>query len=278
LSWETIRRIVWTGVFAIAFTAAMSGLWAVLLLANLRVSPALPWSILVQSLALWAAWTVLGGGWGPSGSRAARRELLRAYKLPTRVLGWAVVAGLLCVAALAGLWIVLHRLVATPSSPLPDTSRYPALTVGAVFVAASISGGVSEETGFRGYFQGSLERAGLGWGAPLIPALVMAPLHALTQGFAWPNLLFYMLVDTMLGALAFLTGSIRPGVIVHALGLLVFFTLIWPGDASRPMIATSGPDRAFWLAIMAAVLFGALSLAAFTRLARLADARLARAA
>jgi hypothetical protein len=145
----------------------------------------------------------------------------------------------------------------------------PPATVIVSFAMAAISGGVSEEAGFRGYFQGALERRGLGASAILVTALVMAPIHALTQGFVWQTLLFYLLVDAMLGALAFVTGSIRPGVIVHAVGLFVFFTLVWPNDAHRTLIWTNGADVGFWISLAQTVSFAALGALAFARLTRL---------
>src|SRR6185503_3872319 len=138
---------------------------------------------------------------------------------------------------------------------------------------AAISGGVSEEAGFRGYFQGALERRGLGALSILVAGLVMSPIHALTQGFVWPNLVFYLLVDGLLGALAFVTGSIRPGVVVHAIGLFIFFALVWPNDAHRQLISVSGPDTAFWLSLAQTVVCGVLGAAAFAQLLRATKGR-----
>ena len=269
---QAIVRIVWTGVFAVLFTGLISGVWSGLLIANLTTTPAAPWAVVAMALVLWAAWSLLGGGWGPRRSRAARGALLRAGPLARPVLAWAIAAGLLGIVALAGFWIVLHQLVATPSNPLPDFSKYPAWTVIAALAMAAISGGVSEEAAFRGYFQDALERAGLGPAAVIVTAMVMAPEHALTQGFVWPNLLFYLLVDIMLGALAYITRSIRPSVVVHAIGLFIFFVLVWPRDAARPLIGSHGPDTWFWIHVGQTAGFAALSLAAFARLAQLARA------
>src|SRR5579863_3543907 len=213
-----VLEIAWTGLFAVVFTALVSGVWGGVLLANLATSPALPWCVVAMGLILWAAWSFLGGRWGWSATKAARSVYLRSRPLPWPVMGWAVLAGVLWIVALAGFWVVLHRLFVAPTNPLPDFSKYPVVTVIAALAMAGISGGVSEEAGFRGYFQGALERRGLGPAAILIAALVMAPEHALSQGFVWPNLLFYLLVDMMLGALAYVTRSIRPSIVVHALG------------------------------------------------------------
>ncbi len=114
--------------------------------------------------------------------------------------------------ALAGSWIVVHRLILVQTNPLSDPSKYPAFMVVVALAVASISGAVSEEPAFRGYFLSALERAGLGPAAVLAAALLMAAEHALTQGFVWPAIVFYLRFDGMQGALTFITGSIRPGV------------------------------------------------------------------
>ena len=266
---ETLTAL-WTAVFAILMTGLVSGVWGGLLLANLATSPAVPWAALVMALLLWALWSYLGGRWAPRRTQTARRTLLRGGALPAPVAAWAVAAGVAWVIALAGLWIVLHRLIASPGNPLADFSRLPPLTVAVSLIMAAVSGAVSEEAGFRGYFQGALERRGLGALSVLVAALVMAPIHAQTQGFVWPTLLFYLLVDGMLGALAYVTRSIRPGIIVHAIGLFVFFAFIWPQDAHRQLIWAKGADAGFWLGVVQTAVFAALGGLAFLRLTKLA--------
>ncbi|HLK25358.1 MAG TPA: CPBP family intramembrane glutamic endopeptidase [Caulobacteraceae bacterium] len=265
---DAVLECVWTGLFAILFTGLVSGIWSGLLLANLKLTPAIPWAIAPMALSLWLGWSLLGGPGGLPGVRAKRAAYLRAGALPAPTMLWAVAAGASGIAALSGLWIVLHALIKTPTNPLAQVSQYPPLTVVLALAMASISGGVSEEAGFRGYFQGALEKHGLGWVAVAVTALVMAPIHAETQGFVWPNIVFYLLVDGMLGALAYLTKSIRPGIVVHALGLFVFFTLIWRQDASRPMFAAGGDHAWFWIHVAQTIVFAGLSAAAFARLAR----------
>ena len=261
---ETLT-ILWTGAFAVVMTGVVSGVWGGLLLANLATTP-VPWAAAAMALILWALWSYLGGRWPPASTQAARRRLLRGGPVSAKAAGWALAAGVLWVIALAGFWIVMHRLVQTPGNPLADFSKLPPLTLIASLAMAAVSGAVSEEAGFRGYFQGALERRGLGFFAILAAALVMAPIHAETQGFVWPNLVFYLLVDTMLGALAYVTGSIRPGIVVHAFGLFVFFAVIWPGDAHRPLIWSGGADAGFWISAVQTVVFTVLGGLAFARL------------
>jgi membrane protease YdiL (CAAX protease family) len=178
-----IGRVLWTGVLAIGVTTLVSGAWSGLLLVNLKVSPAIPWAVVIMGLILWALWSGLGGGRGPERTKATRKALLRAGHLPPKVLAWAIIAGVLSIVALAGFWIVLHQLVASGANALPDFSKLPAITVTLTLAMAALAGAVSEEAGFRGYFQGALERCGIGSWAVVVTALVMAPVHTLTQGF-----------------------------------------------------------------------------------------------
>jgi hypothetical protein len=137
-----------------------------------------------------------------------------------------------------------------------------------VLVMASLVSSLAEEVGFRGYFQGILEHQVSGPLAIVIAALVIAPAHGLTQGFVWPVLLWYFFVDVMLGAMAYLTKSILPGIVVHSLGLLLFFTLVWPQDTQRRLVWETGANSGFWLTVAQALAFSPLAILAFSQLAR----------
>jgi len=140
-----------------------------------------------------------------------------------------------------------------------------------VLVMASIVGAVTEEAGFRGYLQVVLEREVGGPAAIVIASVVIAPGHGLTQGFVWPTLVFYFFVDVMFGVTAYLTKSILPGIAVHAIGLLAFFTLIWPHDAARRLISESGADIWLWMHVVQVLVFTPLAILAFRRLAQVVD-------
>lgn len=256
---RALGQVVLTGLFAALLTVASGAVWSGLLLTNLKVRPDLPWAAAAMAAITIMLWILIG-----SGGRARYR---RANAVSPRAFVLALAAGGACIAALAGLWIVLIEIIHVPGNT-SDFSSLPKATLIASLVMAAVVGGVFEEAGFRGYFQGTLERH-MPWAlAVLIAALVMAPLHAATQGFVWPVLLFYLLVDIALGASAALTNSVLPGIIVHSAGLFAFFAIIWPADKTRPMIATTGPDLWFWLHVAQAALFGALGIWLFIRLAR----------
>src|SRR5262249_46453387 len=152
---------------------------------------------------------------------------------------------------------------------LPGFSSYPLLTILLVLLMAPLVSSLAEEIGFRGYLQGALERRVSIPAAIVIAALVIVPAHSLTQGFLWPIILGYLCADVLFGVLAYLTQSILPGIVIHSLGLLIFFAFIWPNDAARPQVLTSGADGWFWLHLAQIVIGGALALLAFRHLARL---------
>jgi hypothetical protein len=70
----------------------------------------------------------------------------------------AIAAGLLSVVALTGLWIVFSQIGNGVGNRLPDFSKYPTLTVALSLAMAAIMRAGTEEAGFRGYLQGTLER------------------------------------------------------------------------------------------------------------------------
>jgi membrane protease YdiL (CAAX protease family) len=268
-----VKTAAWTGGLAFTLTVVTGGIWTALLIANLATTPAVPWSVAAMALVLWSIWSYLGGKWGPSRTSDARRHYLRARRTSGRAFTWALLAGISSVFSLAGLWIVLFRLVRIPGNAVPDLSKYPVITVVAILAMASLVSSVAEEAGFRGYFQVALQSHFRGPAAVLLVALLIAPAHGLTQGFMWPTVLFYLLVDTMLGTLACLTKSILPGVVVHTIGLLIFFGLVWPQDGQRKLIWESGADNWFWIHGAQVVVFAVLGIMAFVHLAEVVESK-----
>lgn len=256
-----IRISLWFGVLAIIVTLLVGGVWTGLLLTNLAVSPFFPWSVAAMALILATLWWYLNGAGWPRATRILRQQAIRAHAVPFPLMLWALFAGGLGIVALAGLWIVLFHLAHLPlGRNLPNYAQYPVVTVALALIMASLTNGVIEEALFRGYFQGAVERVLAAPLAIVLVAIVMAPEHALTQGFVWPTLAFYFCVDLLLGTLAFFTKSIIPGMIVHSIGLLIFFTLVWPGDKAQQLLGNGSADLWFWIHLGQALIFGLLTV------------------
>jgi hypothetical protein len=133
---------------------------------------------------------------------------------------------------------------------------------------SSLVSSVVEEAGFRGYFQVALERKLRSPIAIVIMSLVIAPAHGLTQGFVWPILLWYFCANVMFGTVAFLTRSILPGTLVHSIGLMIFFTQVWPYDTQRQLVWVTGANAGFWINLAQTLIFSTLAILAFLLLTR----------
>jgi membrane protease YdiL (CAAX protease family) len=259
--------IIGFALLAFAITVLAGGIWSALLVANLRSSPAVPWSVPVMTLLLWLMWSYLGGKGWPRSTSDARRHYLRANRRSARTYLWSFAAGVLSVVALAGYWIVLFRLVKMPPNALPDVSSYPRMTVALMILMGSLVAPFMEEAGFRGYFQVALEREFRGPVAVIVSSLGFAFAH-FAHGILWPKLLVYFLVGVAFGATAYLTNSTLPAILPHMIGDLAFFTLVWPHDAARRLVSDSGTDNWFWIHVAQAIVFTVLAVLAFQRLAR----------
>jgi membrane protease YdiL (CAAX protease family) len=266
-----MRALASSALWGFTITILGAGVWATLATVNLASTPGIPWSVPVMAVLLWLMWLYLGGkGWPRSTSRA-RRFCLRANPVPSSVFAWAQVAGGLSLVALAGYWIVLSQLVKMPGNALPNLSRYPWLTVVLTIGMASLAAPLTEEPGFRGYCQVILERQFRAPTAVILSAILFSLVHGPTQGFLWPKLLVYFLVGVMFGTTAYLANSIVPNIPVHFVGLLIFFTLIWPRDATRGLLAENGGDAWFWIHLAQAAVFTVLAILAYVRLAKTAQ-------
>lgn len=262
-----VLRIIAFGLFAFVISILGGGIWTGLLIANLRSSPAVPWSVPTMALLLWLMWSYLNGKGWPRSTSDGRRQYLRANRRSARTYMWSFAAGVLSVAALAGYWIVLFRLVKMPPNALPDMSSYPRVTVALAILMGSLVSPITEEAAFRGYFQIALEREFRGSIAVTISAIAFALAH-FAHGVFWPKLLVYFLVGVAFGTTAYLTNSTLPAILPHMIGDLTFFTLVWPHDAARRLVSQSGTDNWFWVHVAQAIGFTLLAVWAFQRLAK----------
>ena len=255
-------------LLALFIIGAGGTLWGALVFANLRTTPSVPWALPVLCAALWLAWQYLGGRGWPRSTSARRKTLRRANRVSASAFGWSLAAGLLAIVALAGFWITMFRLVPmTPNLVLPQRFTSSRLLIAAIVAGASLLAPVTEEIGVRGYLQSVLERNFTPVTAVLMSSSVFALAH-LTQGNAWPKLLFYFLVGVTFGTLALLNDSILPVLPVHAAGDVTFFLLIWPHDAGRSLVWTHGTDAWFWIHVAQTIGFAAAAVWAFRRIPR----------
>jgi membrane protease YdiL (CAAX protease family) len=264
-----VARLIGFGLLALIITAVAGGTWTSLLISNLRSAPAVPWSVPLMALLLWLIWSYLGGTGWPHSTSESRHRHLRANRSSLAVYSWALFTGVLSVIALAGLWIALFQLVPMEPNALPSTVGYPRFTIALMILMGSLVAPVAEEASFRGYFQVELESQFSPATAVAVSSLLFAMAH-FTHGLYWPKLLVYFLVGIAFGTTACLTNSTLPAIAPHIVGDLTFFIWVWPYDATRKLIWQSGANRWFWIHVAQAIVFGAIAIWGFARLADIA--------
>lgn len=266
-----LRRIsvlIWAATAAWVIALFLQAIWSALILVNLRTTPSIPWAAPAILVMVWLAWQYLGGKGSPASTSEYRRRHLRARRVPVPMFLWSLLAGALSMAALAGCWTAMTRIVRMPSNELPNISAYPALTVSVLVFTGSLIGPIMEQAGFWGYGQVILEDHFRPWTAIMILSIMFGIGPHPPRGSAlWPRFVFYFFSSVSFGLLAFYTRSILPGLVTHIGADLVFFTVIWPHDSTRPLIAETGFDLSFWLSIALAIGFGLLAGLSFCRLA-----------
>src|SRR5262245_1655893 len=157
--WLRIPVIVRAVTVGLAIGLLGTGSWARLIAANTQYLPNVPWAAPVMAVILVAWWLYFGRGWGRPESTAPARQLGgRANLVPDDLWGPALGAGVLGLFATLLLQGVLARFVTLPQQRDLDPSQYPIMTVAAWVVMGGMVSGVVEETAFRGYIQGGIER------------------------------------------------------------------------------------------------------------------------
>jgi len=264
--------VVRAAVSALAIAIVPQGIWSALVGANLKATPSIPWSIPMMAGLLFIYWRYLGGAFPPHRTSANRRELLRARRVSPELFAWATVAGLLAVAALTGAWIVLAQMMRMPGNVLPPIGTTPwPIFIAFVCTGAMISP-ICEQAGIWGYGQVMLRRrfsatAAIGMSALIFSIAPHPPFHVALL----PKIAFFFATGLIFAATAELADSILPGLLVQAIGLLTFFTIVWPNDPGRRLVSGAGPDSWFFIHLAQACLFAALAIFAFLRLNKIVE-------
>jgi membrane protease YdiL (CAAX protease family) len=193
---------------------------------NLRYGAPVPWAALIEVGIVVMLWRYLSGAGWPASTAGTRRRWLRAGAVDRRLMPAVILTALLygltvgCLAVFSNLWM--------PMAPeavagILSFARAPALTAGVTLLMVAVSAGVVEEAAFRGYMQVPIEERH----GPLVAIGIVALAFALAHTPAGPILPVFALGATGWGLLAWLSGSILPGVIVHSLVDATFLFWIW---------------------------------------------------
>jgi len=251
--------------------------WAWLVANNARHMPAVPWAAPVMAVLLVAWWQYFarGRGWPPVTAQA-RRLGGRANRVPDHLWLPALGAGALGLFATLLLQGVLARLVTLPRQRDLDPTQYPAATVIAWVVMSALVVGVVEETAFRGYMQGGIERRHGLTTAILVTGGAFGLSHFTHPEVGIVLLPFYLAAAAVYGLTAAATNSTYPSMVLHAGGNVFSAFSLFVGGRSEwqlsavpaPTVWQTGVDAAFLANLAALVVVGAIAALAYRGLFR----------
>jgi len=239
--------------------------------ANLHFYLSVPWAVPVTGVYLWFFWRYLQGGGPPEETSIQRRTSLRANRISARQWWWALLSGVLGLVALVLALGVVNRMVALPQQGIPDLSHVPRTTVLSLLLMGAPVAGIIEESAFRGYMQGPIERRYGLFIAILITGTMFAIVHLDFTPILWP---YYVAVAAIYGTVTYATNSILPAIVLHTAGNVFSNLDLWlhgqaewqTPSAGTHLIWKTGADASFWRTVAALVFAAAVTVWANYRL------------
>jgi membrane protease YdiL (CAAX protease family) len=246
-----LKAILTGGSVAVVGTVT----WALLVKANLEFFPNVPWSLIPAALFLWIFWRYLRGEWWPASTSETRKRNLRANPLSGDVWGSAILAGIVGLAALLLFMRVMNRMIRLPQQQLTASDPIPPVTLFFLVLMGSAVAGIVEEAAFRGYMQGPIEKRHGPVAAILITGILFGLAHFTHPETTLALMPFYLGVAAVYGMMTYLTNSILPSMVLHAVGdVFVGLALLTGGQSEwqtsanpEPLIWEGGTDYSFWL-------------------------------
>lgn len=263
-SWGSIVaavRAIFLGFVILMVGGSVSG---ALMVANLKLAPAIPLFFGATVLWLWLFWRyVRGHGW-PRSTSDRRRDMLRARNLSPRAWGWALVAGGLGLAAVMGIAFITYRFAALPDAAYRapfEVASFPPWTLVSIFAAVALTAAVVEEAAFRGYMLSGIQRR-YGWAVGIGLVTILFYVAHLSHAYATLAFVpFFLAHGLILGLLVFYTRSIVPGIILHAVSDFIVLPMQYG------VIPSAGQWTFVWQGWLS-LLAGAAAIPAFRQLAR----------
>ena len=256
---------IWTAsrdvLIGLIVMAGITVPWSVVVVANLRLSPQVPWAIPAALIYVSLVIAYLNGRSWPVSTREFRRSRFRARLLSPALSVWSLLAGGLAVTCL---WLLVAAAGHLgPSVPGAEAGLAPPVLFAFVTVSAAITA-LGEEAGLRGFMQAPLESRFGPSVAITITTSVFVLIHA-SHGFTTllHNGPLYIATGVVYGLLTYLTQSILPALMLHFLGDVVVFAL--RSSLIHGLAPRTQPEIA--LCLFAALMAATLSLLAFRQLA-----------
>lgn len=220
-------------------------------------------------------WMYFSGKWNPKNTQVFRRFCMRRTKLKRPVWIWGLVAAFFIFIFWNSFLILTFRIVEFQPEVFKifrDVAAGPSWTSWSLVLMGSLSAGICEEIGYRGYMQKPLEQKYGPIAAISLTSLVFVLIHlhqAWASGFV---LVLMFLVSFMAGYLAYATKSLLLGIIAHVALDIINFAYWWSdvlGTFEYKPIGMTGVDNHFIITVMVVLLSTALFIVTIKKLLKL---------
>ena len=215
-AWQRLPPLVRAPLVAWIVLNVGTTLGVLPLLGNLHLFRRVPWALPATIAVMAPFWWYFTGHGPPASTRELRRHVTREKRLSPAM--WRTLPLLIVLATIAAvsLRLLMPSVMPVDAPKLSiDLAGIPPATLVGLLLSLALSAGIAEEVAFRGYMQKPLEETYGLWPALLLTGLAFWFAHA--EKVSWSHLPFHLFASIVLGLTAYVTRSLLPAIIGHAL-------------------------------------------------------------
>jgi membrane protease YdiL (CAAX protease family) len=255
--WIKLPLTIRATISGFLVSSAGIAVWATMIL---LIQP--PWTIVPMIFALCLYWKFFSGRWKSKGKNDVKRNNFRRIKLSRQEWKWGLTAAIFFVIIIQASFVITFRIMEFPKAQFnadyPMLNKMPLWIAWVMLTMSSVVAGICEETGYRGYLQVPVENKYGPVTAIIVTSVVFTLIH-LGKTWAHPILPHIFFASSLLGLLAYKSGSLIPGIIGHTILDIFDYSFWWTGIGggfNKQTIFKTGIDMNFimWLLIFIAAL------------------------
>lgn len=233
-----------------------------------------PWSLFLLAAFLIFYLMYFSGKWKPLNTQAFRRNCMRQTKLKRPVWFWGLIAAfLIFIIVNTGFMLTFRFIEFQPEifKTLSFLNNLPDLQAWSIIIGISVTAGVCEEIGYRGYLQKPLEQKYGSLVAISISTIIFIVIH-MHQAWLDSIMILIIPISVMIGYLAYASDSLIPGIIAHVCFDIILSSYWWSdviGTFEHKPISMTGIDNHFIIIIAVVLLSTLLFIIAIRKLLKL---------